>query len=53
MRLFNRIFGTLFDFEHILTPLAIEHLHTVTATRERSFKIVYIFGVRVAYISTV
>jgi hypothetical protein len=53
MRLLNKIFGTMFDFEHILTPLAIEHLHSTSGNITLTFKVVYIFGVRVAHFSTV
>ena len=49
----NRIFDTMFDIEHILTPIAIEHLFTGPASSQTTYKIIYVIGVRVAYITTV
>lgn len=45
-------FARLFDREHVLTPIAVEHLRVAVGTQFRSFRMVYIFGVRVMYWST-
>jgi len=52
-KILMRIFGTLIDFEHILTPIAIEHLQRSHGERDfQTYRLVYLFGVRVAFYST-
>jgi len=46
------MFKQMIDIEHLLTPIAIEHLIQGTTRGKRTFRIVYLFGVRVAYWST-
>ena len=48
----KKIFKNMFDIEHILTPLAVEHLNTFSLSGERTYRVVYIFGIRIAYWST-
>ena len=47
----KRIFTHLFDFEHILTPIAIEHI-SGGINGARTYRIVYIFGIRDMFYST-
>jgi hypothetical protein len=47
----KEIFRDMFEFSHILTPIAVEHFRL--SSQKRSFKILYIFGIRIAYWSTV
>lgn len=43
-------FKAMFDFEHILTPVAIELFQrSMRGNPIRTFKVLYIFGIRVAY----
>ena len=42
------MFSKIFDPEHILTPIAVEHLQE----RGRTYRIVYLFGLRVAFYAT-
>lgn len=42
----------IFDYEHLLTPLAVEHLINKSSTGSRTYRIVYVFGIRVAFWST-
>lgn len=44
-------FRFIFDWEHVLTPIAIEHRQAMTGGT-RTYRHVYVFGVRVAYYST-
>ena len=38
------------DIEHVLTPIAVELLHSNNGLHQtREFKVLYIFGVRIAY----
>lgn len=54
MKTLKRIFSTLIDLDHILTPFAVEHLKRTTERGTVTiFRVVYIFGVRIAYYSTV
>jgi hypothetical protein len=39
----------LFDLEHILTPIAFERLRVPDGHGFRSIRLLYVFGVRVAY----
>lgn len=46
-------FKFMFDFEHVLTPIAVEHLIVQRYGKTlRRFKILYIFGIRVFYWNT-
>lgn len=47
----KNIFRDLFDVEHILTPIAIEHIRLIS--QQRTYKILYVFGLRIVYWSTV
>lgn len=38
----------IFDYEHILTPIAVEH----TTYEGRTYRQAYIFGVRIAFWAT-
>lgn len=43
----------MFDFDHILTPIAVEHLKRQLAPETfQTFRIFYVFGVRVAFYAT-
>ena len=46
-----RPFKSVFDWEHVLTPVAVEH-RRVREPGLRTVRLVYIFGIRVAYYST-
>ena len=48
MKPFNR----MFDFEHVLTPIAVEHKRHEIASSERTYRVVYVFGIRVAFWAT-
>lgn len=48
----KRIFSFLIDFEHILTPVAVEHRRDEAFGIRRTYRILYIFGIRVMYYST-
>jgi hypothetical protein len=41
----------MIDFQHILTPLAVERLTVRVGLMTLSVRIIYIFGVKVAYLN--
>lgn len=43
------MFRKMFDLEHLLTPIAVEHIQL---RGTRFFRIVYLFGVRIDFWST-
>ena len=45
----KKMFTRMFDFEHLFTPVAVEHIQF---SRGRFARIVYVFGVRVAFWAT-
>ena len=51
LKIMIRPFKSVFDWEHVLTPVAVEH-RRVRETGLRTVRLVYIFGIRVAYYST-
>ncbi len=52
--LLGNIFEDIINLNHLLTPVAIEHLRIIySANSRKSYRIIYIFGIRVAYYSTV
>jgi len=52
-KFFDRVFSDMFDFEHILTPFAVEHMKRrfVQGTFQ-TYRIFYVFGIRVAFYAT-
>ena len=46
------MFRYIVAFEHLLTPIAIEEYRTQKVHSSQTFKMLYVFGVRVAYWST-
>ena len=46
------MFRHIFDAEHLLTPLAIEHIKQRGGGGVRTYRLVYVFGLRVAFYAT-
>jgi hypothetical protein len=42
----------MFDLEHVLTPIAVEHVKSLTPDGGRTARYVYIFGVRIGFYAT-
>jgi hypothetical protein len=52
MEMIKLPFERIFDFEHVLTPIAVEHIIGENGVQKRTFRLVYIFGIRVAFWAT-
>lgn len=45
----NNPLWKLIDLQHICTPIAIERLYVKDGTAILNFRLVYVFGIKVAY----